>query len=101
MESGKIVPTTLVQQLVVLALRSNSSSSDGAAAHVMLGRTNPNSSPNLNPHSIPNINPRSNPSPNLTRCSPTSPARRRSSPSSRPPSGRWLALGLGLGLTLG
>ena len=39
MQSGKIVPTTLVQQLVVQAIRSNASSSDGATAHVLLGRT--------------------------------------------------------------
>ena len=39
MQSGKIVPTTLVQQLVVQAIRSNESSSDGATAHVLLGRT--------------------------------------------------------------
>jgi len=39
MQSGKIVPTTLVQQLVVQAMRSNASSSDGATAHVLLGRT--------------------------------------------------------------
>ena len=64
MQSGKIVPTTLVQQLVVQAIRSNASSSDGATAHVLLGRTQLTLSParNLNlcnpslsphPHGIP------------------------------------------------
>ena len=64
MQSGKIVPTTLVQQLVVQAIRSNASSSDGATAHVLLGRTqltltparnlnlcNPSLSPH--PHGVP------------------------------------------------
>ena len=64
MQSGKIVPTTLVQQLVVQAIRSNASSSDGATAHVLLGRTQLTLSParNLNlcnpslsphPHGVP------------------------------------------------
>ena len=64
MQSGKIVPTTLVQQLVVQAIRSNASRSDGATAHVLLGRTkltltparnlnlcNPSLSPH--PHGVP------------------------------------------------
>jgi hypothetical protein len=61
MQSGKIVPTTIVQQLLVRALRSDASSSDSAAAHVLRGSTNPNSSPNMDPHSNPTLNPSPSP----------------------------------------
>ena len=64
MESGKIVPTTLVQQLVVHALRSNASSSDGAAAHVLLASSNPNPNPAPNPDPNPSPNPSPDPDPN-------------------------------------